>query len=113
MAAGNKEIYEFLARDGRQRVLAIADQPECFGFKCNVQSYSDIDGPGGNAYFVNDIDSFREFLNYSETEYIYVNDDFLNSHSRAAEIVNLMIADGGLKLIVDEGCNRLYEYIQK
>ena len=113
VATGNKEIYEFLARDGRQRVLAIADQPECFGFRCNVQSYTDIDGPGGDDRFVQGIDCFREFLNNAETQYIYTNEDFLDSHGHAAEIVELMIADGSLKLIVDEGCNRLYEYVQK
>ena len=112
-ATGNKDIYEYLARDPEQRVLAIADQPECLGFKCNVQSYTDLEGSGGNVYLVKKLDYFKEFLNYAKTDYIYVNDDFLASHSRAAEIVGYMIEDGSLKLIVDEGCNRLYEYVQK
>lgn len=111
-ATGNKDIYEYLARDPRQRVLALADQPDCLGFKCNVQSYTDLEGSGGNVYLVKKLDYFKEFLNYAKTDYIYVNDDFLASHGRASDIVGYMIEDGSLRLTVDEGCNRLYEYVQ-
>ncbi|MDO4939091.1 MAG: hypothetical protein Q4E54_03920 [Lachnospiraceae bacterium] len=113
IAAGNKEIYDFLARDSKQRVIAFADQPQCFGFRCIVQSYTDIEGSGGNVYLVKTLDLFKEFLDYAKTDYIYVNDDFLASHSRAGDIIEYMIEDGSLREEIDEGSNRLYEYIQE
>lgn len=113
IAEGNKKIYEFLARDKTQRVIAFADQPGCLAFKCNIQSYTDIEGNGGNVYLVKTLDLFKEFLNYAKTDYIYVNDGFLENHGRAGDIVEYMIEDGSLVEIVDEGNNRLYEYIQK
>ena len=111
VAAGNKEIYEFLARDPRQRVLALAYQPDCLRFKCNVQSYTDLAGSGGNVYLVKTLVLFKEFLNYAGTDYIYVNDDFLAANDRASDIVEYMIDDGSLAEIINEGNNRLYGYI--
>ena len=113
VSTGNKEIYEFLARDKMQRVIAFADQPDCLAFKCNVQSYTDIEGNGGNVYLVKTLDLFKGFLNYAGTDYIYVNDGFLENHERAGDIIEYMIEDGSLTEIIDEGSNRLYEYIQK
>lgn len=113
IAEGNKGIYEFLARDKTQRVVAFAEQPGCLGFRCNVQSYTDIEGSGGNVYLVKTLDLFREFLDYAGTDYIYVNDSFLETHERASDIIEYMTEDGSLTKIIDEGNNRLYEYVQK
>lgn len=113
IAEGNKSIYDYLARDRRQRVIAFADQPGCLEFKCNVQSYTDIEGSGGNVYLVKTLDLFKEFMDYAGTDYIYVNDSFLENHSRASDIITYMIEDGSLKEMIDEGSNRLYEYIQE
>lgn len=108
-----KNIYEYLAHDERTRVLAMAWQPECFDFECSVQSYTDLEGSGGNVYLVKTLDDFKGYLDYAKTEYVYTEDEFLETHSRAAEIVTYMIEDGSLELTIDEGNHKLYAYIQK
>lgn len=108
-AEGNKEIFEYLERDRTQRVLAMSEQPACFNFRCNVQSYTDLEGSGGNVRLAKTLDVFEEFLDFTGTQYIYTNKDFLSGHSRAEEHVNGMIEDGSLEILIDEGDNKLYK----
>ena len=109
----SKDIYEYLSRDESSRVIAFAWQPECFDFECNVQSYTDIEGSGGNVYLVKTLDEFKGYLNYAKTDYVYTEEEFLETHSRGSDIITYMIEDGSLQLELDEGNNKLYAYIQK
>lgn len=107
----NREIYDFLAADPRCRVLSIAWQPEHLEFPCNVQSYTDIAGSGGNVAIVNKLVKFKEYLDFAGTEYVYAEQSFLKDHSRAKDIVGYMIEDGSLVSEIRSGGNTLYRYI--
>ena len=95
-AEGKGEIYRFLAEDPSIRVLAMADQPGCFAFPCNVQSYTDLEGSGGNVKLVKTLNEFKDFLDYAGTDYIYVEQPFLSVRERATDIVRYMLEDGSL-----------------
>lgn len=110
--SGNKEIYDFLARDKRTRVFSIAWQPEHLEFPCSVQSYTDIAGSGGNVAIVGKLVKFKEYLDFAEVNYVYTEQGFLDDHSRANDIVGYMIEDKSLVPVIHSEGNTLYRYIR-
>lgn len=103
------EIYNYLIPNSR--LLSMDNLPDAYIFPCSVQSYTDLEGSGGNPYLVKKLDIFKEYLDYAHIDYIFVNDLFLESHSRAEEIVRFMLEDGSLEVVEDKGENALYKYI--
>lgn len=93
---GNVAIWDILAADPRTRVLAFGDHPEVLVFPCNVQSYYDLTGSGGNVRLVKTLDDFKSFLRYAGTQYFYIQSGYLEEGSRAYDIVRYMIEDGSL-----------------
>lgn len=104
---GNQQIWNRLAADPQTRVIAFGEHPEVLCFPCNVQSYYDVTGSGGNVWLVKKLDYFKSFLAYADTEYIYVQAGYLEDGSRAEEIVRFMIEDGSLQNIIYENGNLL------
>lgn len=104
---GNEAIWNLLAADPKTRVLAIGEHPQVLDFPCNVQSYYDLTGSGGNVVLVKTLDNFKKFLSYAETEYIYVQAGFMEPGTRVWDIVNYMIEDGSLANIRYESGNML------
>ena len=45
---GNEKIWDVLAENPRNRVVVFGEQPEMLRFPCSTQSYTDIEGSGGN-----------------------------------------------------------------
>ena len=45
---GNEKIWDILAENPRNRVVVFGEQPEMLRFPCSTQSYTDIEGSGGN-----------------------------------------------------------------
>ncbi len=45
---GNEKIWDVLAENPRTRVVVFGEQPEMLRFPCSTQSYTDIEGSGGN-----------------------------------------------------------------
>ena len=45
---GNEKIWDILAENPRTRVVVFGEQPEMLRFPCSTQSYTDIEGSGGN-----------------------------------------------------------------
>lgn len=80
----------------RTRVLAFGTHPEVLDLPCNVQSYYDVTGNGGNVYLVKKLAYFKEFLRYAGTEYFFVEAGYLAEQPRALEIIQDMIAEGSL-----------------
>lgn len=93
---GNVAIWDILASDPRTRVLAFGEHPETLVFPCNVQSYYDLTGSGGNVRLVKTLDDFKSFLRYAKTRYFYIQSGYLEEGSRAYDIVRYMIEDGSL-----------------
>lgn len=93
---GNEAIWNLLAADPRNRVIAMGEHLEVVTFPCNVQSYYDVTGSGGNVYLVKKLDYFKEFLRYARIDYLYVQADDETDGPRAEEIVRYMLEDGSL-----------------
>lgn len=105
--AGNQQIWNILAADPRTRVIGFGEHPDILGFPCNIQSYYDVTGSGGNVWLVKKLDYFKDFLRYAQTEYIYVQSGYLEPGTRAEEVVRFMIEDGSLTDIINENGNLL------
>lgn len=109
-ASGDKEIYDFLKNEKGCRLVSIAYEPRALMFPVSTQSYTDITGSGGNVVLVKYLDNFKEFLDYAETDYVYVEKDYLDTHERASDIVAYMMEDGSLELIIDAERTFLFRY---
>lgn len=105
--AGNTEIWNRLAADPATRVIAFGEHPQVLCFPCNIQSYYDVTGSGGNVRLVKKLDYFKEFLRYAGIQYIYVQDGYLTEGSRAEEVIRFMTEDGSLQDILYENGNIL------
>lgn len=104
---GNEAIWNILAKNPKTRVLAMGEHLDTLRFPCNVQSYYDLTGSGGNVVMVKTLDNFKDFLRYAGTEYLYVQAEYLEETTRAYEIVGYMIEDGSLADIRYENGNVL------
>lgn len=103
-AAGNASIWNILSPDPRTRVIAVGEHPMVLQFPCNVQSYYDVTGSGGNVRLVKTLENFKQFLRFAETEYIYVEAGYLEEGSRAYDVVRYLIEEGSLvQLYFEEG----------
>lgn len=49
---GNEKIWEILEADPGNQGAGIRQQPEMLMFPCNTQSYTDVEGSGGNFIFL-------------------------------------------------------------
>ena len=66
---GNEEIWEILAEDPETRVLVYGSQPEMLMFPCNAQSYTDIEGSGGNYYVSASAQGLIDYFTYKCRDY--------------------------------------------
>lgn len=80
-AKGNAAIWQILAADPLNRVIAFGDHPYCLGFPCNVQSYKDITSPWGNVELVNSPEAFKEYMEYAGTDFIYAQAGYIGHDS--------------------------------
>lgn len=94
--AGNQEIWNILSQNPRTRVIAVGEHPQVLQFPCNVQSYYDVTGSGGNVRLVKTLEDFKSFLRFAETEYIYVEAGYLEEGSRVYDVVRYLIEEGSL-----------------
>ncbi len=86
-------------------VIAFMEEPECYDLPCVVESYTDIAGSGGNVYLVKKLNIFKEFLDWSGTDYICGDRIWLRKegNERAAELLEDLIEDGTLRELVYSG----------
>lgn len=74
---GVKELWNILALDRENRVIAFGEHPFCLQFPCVVQSYRDVTAPWGNVELVNTPEAFEEYMEYAGTDYIYAQANYL------------------------------------
>ena len=92
------------------RVLSFAGEPECYFLPCDVQSYTDLEGSGGNVYLVRSLDAFKEFLDRMGIDCLYTDDEFLATHERAADIIRYLREEESIEVIIQQEGNALYRY---
>lgn len=62
---GNEKIWEILEADPETRVLVFGQQPEMLMFPCNTQSYTDVEGSGGNFYISASPEAMVSFMDHA------------------------------------------------
>lgn len=109
IAKGNAAIWQVLASDPANRVIAFGDHPFCLEFPCNVQSYKDITSPWGNVELVNSPEAFEEYMEYADTDYVYAEAGYIGTDSWewSYGLLRDLIADGVLTDFFFENGNAL------
>ena len=110
-AKGNGEIWNILASDSQTRLIAVGDHPDVLAFPCNVQSYDDITGVWGNVVLVKTMDNFVEFMDYADTDYVYVQSGYMQEDQRCYSLVRTLVEYGKLELIHYEAGNVLAKVV--
>ena len=103
-------VYRYLKNAPRIHLLTMSEEPECYLFPCRAESYTDLEGSGGNVRLVKTLNDFKDYLEWAGTGYLYTEDSFLPEHPRAEEIVRYMEEDGSLSVVITQGGCTLYEY---
>lgn len=113
IAKGNTNIWEVLAADSGNRVIAFGEPPASLGFPCIVQSYKDITSPWGNVELVNSPEAFEEYMNYAQADYIYAQAGYMGQESwgwsygllqtliERGVVTNLMFENGNMLAVVN------------
>ena len=85
--------------------MAFGEHPGCLDFACNVQSYFDITGSGGNVVLVKTLENFKDYLRYAKTGYIYAEAGHLEEGSREWDVLRYLVEEGSLTDIRYENGN--------
>lgn len=104
---GNGQIWDILAEDPENRLIAVGDHPGVLGFPCNAQSYDDITGSWGNVVLVKTMDNFVEFMDYAKTDYVYAEAGYMEEEQRCYRLVRTLIEYGKLIPVCYEEGNML------
>ncbi len=102
---GCRQIWNELAAAPENRVIALGEHPRVLTFPCNVQSYVDVSGYWGNPEVVADADNFLEYLHYAKTDYIYMEQQYVDTSVRIYQIIRSLIQEGWLYDVRDENGN--------
>ena len=105
--AGNAQIWEILAADPKNQLIAIGEHPKVLAFPCNAQSYADITGTWGNVVLVKYMDNFVEFMRYGKTDYVYAQAGYISEEERAWSLTRDLIEYGVLTPVCFEQGNML------
>ena len=79
-------------------------------FPCNAQSYTDIEGSGGNVYISASPEALVCFLAYAGTDYIYLESGYLKPGTDAWNNVTDMVRKGYMEDILYENGNALASF---
>ena len=107
---GNENIWDILAEDPETRVLVYGNQPEMLMFPCNAQSYTDIEGSGGNYYVSASAEGLADFFEYAKIDYVYLCGGYLKPGTEAWNFVVEMIELGYLNDLFYEDGNVLAQF---
>ena len=78
-----------------------------FSFPCNVQTHTDIVSSSGNGLLMENAEAFREYMEYAQTDYVYVEAGYLTEDQYAYELLSDCIRDGVLTDVFYEDGNAL------
>jgi len=104
---GNRQIWDILEENPRNRLIAIGEHPQVLAFPCNAQSYADITGTWGNVALVKYMDNFVEFMRYGKTDYVYAQAGYISEDERAWSLTCDLIEYGVLVPVCFEQGNML------
>ena len=108
---GNEAIWDVLAEDPENRVLVFGQQPEMLLYPCNTQSYTDIEGSGGNFYISASPEAMVSFFEYAQIDYVYLGSGYLRPGTEGWRNVTAMIRRGYLTDIFYENGNGLGRFV--
>lgn len=108
---GNGRIWDILAADPENRVIVFGEQPEMLMFPCNTQSYTDIEGSGGNFYISASPEAMVSFFNYAQVDYVYLGSGYLRPGSEGWRNVTAMIERGYITDLFYENGNGLGRFV--
>ncbi|MCR5370501.1 MAG: potassium transporter KefB [Clostridium sp.] len=92
---GNTNIWEMLAADQGNRVIAFGYMPYCLQFPCNVQGYLDVTSPWGNVDLVMTTEAFSEYMRWAGTDYLYAEAGYFNPDNEWSYwLMRQLIAEG-------------------
>ena len=118
--AGCIEIYDTLASNNNNRVLAFGEHPQIEQFPCIIESYLDVN-IWGNKKLMRNQKNFLEFVDYIKYDYILIWKDSIKRDTvsylnlltlfDSEKVENLMIENHHIliKIGVNEGINKSSE----
>lgn len=104
-AQGSGAIWDILASNPRNRVIALGEHPGVLTFPCSVQSYVDVSGYWGNPEVVSTAPDFLRYLQYAKTDYLYMEKEYVDTSVRIYQIVRTLVEEGWLTDVRDESGN--------
>ena len=104
-AQGSGAIWNLLAADPKNRVIGLGEHPKVLTFPCSVQSYVDVSGYWGNPEVVSDTPHFLQYLQYADTDYLYMEKEYVDTSVRIYQIVRELIEEGWLYDVREENGN--------
>ncbi len=110
---GNKEISGILETATQNRVLGYGAQPAQLLFPCNAQSYTDIEGSGGNYYISASVESMAEFLTYAQMDYVYAGSSYLKPGTEGWRNFTGLLTAGYLTELHYENGNLLARFMKE
>lgn len=102
---GSGEIWNILAADPRNRVIALGEVPDVLTFPCCVQSYVDVSGYWGNPEVVADAPDFLQYLLYADIDYLYMEKGYVCQGVRIYDIIRELVEQGWLGDVRGENGN--------
>lgn len=84
---GSQAIWDILASNPKNRVIALGEHPGVLTFPCWVQSYVDISGYWGNPEVVANAPNFLAYLQFADVDYIYMEKEYVDASVRIYQIV--------------------------
>ena len=103
---GNVEIWKKLAKRKETRVIAMGFHQQVLTLPCNVQSYYDV-WTWGNIRIIDTKETFKDYMRYAGTEYLYVEGGFVDDNSIYTRMIKDLMEDGTLTDIFYENGNML------
>ena len=104
---GNEKIWDILAENPRTRVVVFGEQPEMLRFPCSTQSYTDIEGSGGNFNLSSSPEALADFFTFAGVDYIYLGSGYLKPGTDGFRNVTGLLKQGYLMDLLYENGNGL------
>ena len=104
---GNEKIWDILAENPRNRVVVFGEQPEMLRFPCSTQSYTDIEGSGGNFNLSSSPEVMADFFTFAGVDYIYLGSGYLKPGTDGFRNVTGLLKQGYLSDLLYENGNGL------